>query len=61
MPLNNFEEKVLRKCGSLFPFFTDIKSAIEYAKSVKKEFPDTVFELTQGETWGEQELVKLFN
>ena len=60
MPTDNFDSEVVQKCGSLFPFITTKTSAIAYAKSVKNQFPNVHFELTEGTTWGEQVLVKEF-
>ena len=53
-------QDIIDKCGSLFPFITTEKNAIAYAKGVKKQFPDITFQLTEGETWGNQTLVKEF-
>ena len=60
MPMDNFNEEVVAKCGSLFPFINTKSSAIKYAKSVKHHFPNVHFQLTKGETWGSQELVQEF-
>lgn len=53
-------QDIINQCGSLFPFITTEKNAIKYAKAVKKQFPHITFELTEGETWGNQRLVKEF-
>lgn len=53
-------QDIINKCGSLFPFITNEKNAIAYAKQVKKQFPNVSFVLTEGETWGNQTLVKEF-
>lgn len=53
-------QELIGACGSLFPFITTESRAIAYAKSVKKRFPNIVFSLTEGETWGNQKLVKEF-
>lgn len=53
-------QEIIGKCGSLFPYITTKKNAIAYAKSVKKQFPNITFALTEGETWGNQKLVEEF-
>ena len=53
-------QEIIDKCGSLFPFITTEKNAITYAKKVKKLFPHITFQLSEGETWGNQKLVKEF-
>lgn len=53
-------QELIGKCGSLFPFITTEKDAIKYANGVKKLFPTITFQLTEGETWGNQKLVKEF-
>jgi len=53
-------QQIIDKCGSLFPFITNEKNAISYAKSVKKQFPNITFQLTEGSTFGNQTLVKEF-
>ena len=53
-------KEVISKCGSLYPYVTTKKDAIEYAQCVKKLFPNVVFQLTEGDSWGNQTLVKEF-
>ena len=53
-------QDVINQCGSLYPIITSEKNAIAYAKKVKKLFPNISFVLTEGETWGNQTLVKEF-
>lgn len=60
MPTDNFDQEVVAKCGSLYPFITTKSKAIAYAKKVKAEFPNVHFELTEGGTWGNLELVQAF-
>lgn len=60
MPTDCFDTEIVEQCGSLFPFITTKTSAIKYAKSVKRQFPNVHFQLTKGETWGNQELVQEF-
>lgn len=62
MPIegNWIRKEVISKCGNLFPYITTKKDAIEYANGVKKLFPDVTFQLTEGDTWGNQTLVKEF-
>ena len=60
MPIDNFDDEVVEKCGSLFPFITTKSGAIKYAKAIKRQFPNVRFELTKGEHWGELELIQEF-
>ena len=52
--------EITNKCGSLFPFITSRTNAIKYVKSLKEQFPYVVFDLMEGKTWGELELVQSF-
>ena len=47
-------------CGSLYPYITTLTRAKQYARSVKKRFPEATINLFKGETWGEMELVETF-
>lgn len=53
-------QKIISKCGSLFPFITTKSAAIKYAKNVKKEFPEITFGLYEGSTFGSMVLVQTF-
>ena len=52
--------EIANKCGSLFPYVTSKSNAIKYTKSLKREFPYVVFNLMEGERWGELKLVESF-
>lgn len=53
-------EEVVEHCGSLFPFITTKSNAIKYVKDLKAKFPFITFDLMEGKTWGEMELVQSF-
>lgn len=51
---------LVRQCGSLYPYITTKKSAIEFVQNLKTQFPYVCFDLMVGKTWGEMELVQSF-
>lgn len=52
--------EVDKHCGSLFPFIITKSNAIKYVKNLKAKFPFVIFDLMEGETWGELKLVQSF-
>ena len=53
-------EEIVDRCGSLFPFITNEKRAVRYAKELKSDFPFVVFELMEGSQFGDMKLVGSF-
>lgn len=53
-------EGLVGSCGSLYPYITTKKGAVNFVKNLKSQFPYVCFDLMVGNNWGELELVQSF-